>query len=81
MDTENTDPFFVEDFGLDLQKMVHSSDDIIMTVQMATSELLGRLRVPDGVNSGSWTSSNLHSWMIARRRKLSIFSNGADLNF
>lgn len=34
------DPFFIEVNVLDLQNVVHTSDSIIITVKMATAELL-----------------------------------------
>lgn len=53
------DPFFVEVGVLDLQKVVYSSDNVITTVKMETTELLphlgdawaSSLRVPNQVNS------------------------------
>ncbi len=37
---EHTDPVFVKVGVSDLQKVVHSSDDIIFTVKMVITELL-----------------------------------------
>lgn len=37
---EHIDPFFLEARVLDLQKVAHSSDKIIITVTVATSKLL-----------------------------------------